>query len=115
MNGPDEARAFFAALAERIEGRLFGVRDALGLVLVGILTDSHVLVDDVPGVGPTRKKALLKRFGSLARLRTATVEEIRGTPGVGPVLAMIVYDHLHRPDAPATTPSELVAAARRAG
>ena len=72
-------------------------------------------LDDVPGVGPTRKKALLKRFGSLARLRTATVEEIRGTPGVGPVLAMIVYDHLHRPDAPATTPSELVAAARRAG
>ncbi len=71
MNGPDEARAFFGALAERIEGRLFGVRDALGLVLVGILTDSHVLIDDVPGVGKT---TLIRMLASLLGLRFARVQ-----------------------------------------
>jgi excinuclease ABC subunit C len=44
-------------------------------------------LDEVPGVGPARKKALLRRFGSLARLARATPEEIAGTPGVGPALA----------------------------
>jgi MoxR-like ATPase len=49
----DQAREFFDAVSRRIEARLFGVRTPLRLVLTGILTDSHVLVDDVPGVGKT--------------------------------------------------------------
>jgi excinuclease ABC subunit C len=44
-------------------------------------------LDDVRGVGPARKKALLRRFGSLARLSRASTEEIAATPGVGPALA----------------------------
>ncbi len=52
-------------------------------------------LDEVPGVGPTRKKALLKRFGSLARLSRATPEEIAQTPGVGPDLARAIHDRLH--------------------
>jgi excinuclease ABC subunit C len=51
-------------------------------------------LDDVPGVGPARKKALLKRFGSLARLTRATVEEIAATPGVGPEVARAVHERL---------------------
>ena len=58
-------------------------------------------LDDVPGVGPTRKKALLKRFGSLTRLRQATPDEIAATAGIGPDLAQAVYQHLH--DIPATS------------
>jgi excinuclease ABC subunit C len=57
----------------------------------------HSPLDDIPGVGVSRKKALLKRFGSLARLRTASVEEIESTPGVGPGLAASIHDHLHTP------------------
>lgn len=53
------------------------------------------VLDDVPGVGPARKKILLKRFGSVARLRTASVEELRATPGVGPALARTLYEQLH--------------------
>jgi excinuclease ABC subunit C len=53
-------------------------------------------LDDIPGVGPSRKKALLRRFGSLARLRTASVEEIQATAGVGPSLARTIHEHLHR-------------------
>jgi excinuclease ABC subunit C len=52
-------------------------------------------LDDIPGVGASRKKALLKRFGSLSRLRTADVDEIRAVPGVGPALARTIHDHLH--------------------
>jgi excinuclease ABC subunit C len=52
-------------------------------------------LDDVPGVGPTRKKALLRRFGSLARVRAAGEDQIAQTPGIGPELAHAVYEHLH--------------------
>jgi excinuclease ABC subunit C len=51
-------------------------------------------LDDVAGVGPARKKALLKRFGSLARLRDAGVDQIAETSGVGPELARAIYERL---------------------
>jgi MoxR-like ATPase len=71
MTDAVSARAFFSALSERVEGRLFGVRDPLNLVLIGILTDSHVLIDDVPGVGKT---TLIRMLGSLLGLRFARVQ-----------------------------------------
>jgi excinuclease ABC subunit C len=52
-------------------------------------------LDDVSGVGPARKKALLKRFGSLARLRDADIEQIAQTPGVGAEVARAVHQRLH--------------------
>src|SRR5207245_1070202 len=69
--GPEDARAFFAAVGERVDRRLFGVRDALGLVLIGIVTDSHVLIDDVPGVGKT---TLIRMLASLLGLRFARIQ-----------------------------------------
>jgi excinuclease ABC subunit C len=53
-------------------------------------------LDDIAGVGPSRKKALLKRFGSLVRLRAADVDEIADTPGVGPELASTIHEALHQ-------------------
>ncbi|MFR9724230.1 excinuclease ABC subunit UvrC [Streptomyces sp. MS19] len=47
-------------------------------------------LDAVPGLGETRKKALLKHFGSVKRLRTATPEEIAEVPGIGPKTAETV-------------------------
>ncbi|NEM04816.1 excinuclease ABC subunit UvrC [Geodermatophilus normandii] len=41
------------------------------------------LLDDVPGLGETRRKALMKQFGSLKRLRAASVEELTAVPGIG--------------------------------
>jgi excinuclease ABC subunit C len=41
-------------------------------------------LDGIPGLGETRRKALLRRFGSLKRLRAASVEEIADVPGIGP-------------------------------
>jgi excinuclease ABC subunit C len=54
-------------------------------------------LDEVPGIGPVRKKALLRRFGSLARLARASEEEIAATPGVGPRLAAEIAVRLTRP------------------
>ena len=44
-------------------------------------------LDAVPGIGPKRKKALLRKFGSLKAIRTATVDEIAATPGFTKSLA----------------------------
>jgi len=51
-------------------------------------------LDDVAGVGPSRKKALLKRFGSVARIARASEDEIASTPGVGPDLATAIHERL---------------------
>jgi excinuclease ABC subunit C len=52
------------------------------------------VLDDVPGVGPKRKKALMKAFGSMKRLRAASVEQIAGVPGVSEDVARRVWDTL---------------------
>ena len=54
-------------------------------------------LDEVPGVGPTRKRALLRAFGSLARLRAAPPEEIARVRGIGPELARAIHEHLRAP------------------
>ncbi|MFF3462945.1 excinuclease ABC subunit UvrC [Streptomyces sp. NPDC002619] len=40
-------------------------------------------LDDVPGLGETRKQALIKHFGSVKRLRSATIDQIQEVPGIG--------------------------------
>jgi excinuclease ABC subunit C len=52
--------------------------------------------DEVPGIGPARKKALLKRFGSVRRIREASLEDVAATPGVGRVAAERLKQHLAR-------------------
>lgn len=44
-------------------------------------------LDELPGVGPKRKRELLKVFGSLRRIREAPLEQIAAVPGIGPALA----------------------------
>lgn len=42
----------------------------------------HSQLEDIPGIGPKRRKALLSRFGSLKAIREATEEELLATPGI---------------------------------
>ena len=51
-------------------------------------------LDDVPGVGPARRKALLAHFGSVKALSGASEAEIAAVPGIGPELARVVAAHL---------------------
>jgi len=53
-------------------------------------------LDEVPGLGPARKAALLKHFGSLKRLRAASAEEIATVPGMGMATARAVVAALAR-------------------
>ena len=48
-------------------------------------------LEEIPGVGPTRRKALLKHFGSLRKVREASVEELAATPGVGAAAARTIH------------------------
>ncbi|GAA5140869.1 excinuclease ABC subunit UvrC [Prosthecobacter algae] len=52
------------------------------------------LLDDCPGVSQARKATLLKKFGSVARLRKATPEEIAKVPGISSTLAETIVDFL---------------------
>lgn len=44
-------------------------------------------LDDLPGVGPKRKKALIREFGSVKRIREASVDKLAAVDGIGPALA----------------------------
>lgn len=54
----------------------------------------HSILEEIPGVGPARRQALLKHFGSMKRLREASADEIAETPGVDCKTAGIVHDFL---------------------
>jgi excinuclease ABC subunit C len=51
-------------------------------------------LDQVPGLGPARRQALLRHFGSVRRLRDATTAEICEVPGIGPALAEVIVSAL---------------------
>jgi excinuclease ABC subunit C len=52
------------------------------------------LLDEIPGLGESRKAALLKEFGSIQGLRKATIAELTAVAGVGPQLAQRITDCL---------------------
>ena len=52
-------------------------------------------LDGVPGLGATRRTELVRHFGSVKKLKAATLEEIAEVKGFGPKLAAAVFDHLH--------------------
>ncbi|GAB2674053.1 excinuclease ABC subunit UvrC [Gordonia jinhuaensis] len=56
-------------------------------------------LDNVPGLGQTRRTALVSHFGSVARLREASVEQIAQVPGIGKTTARAVSDALGGSDA----------------
>src|SRR3712207_5361266 len=54
------------------------------------------VLDGLPGVGPTRKRALLKHFGSPDAVLNASREELERVPGLPPKTGRALYGHLHR-------------------
>jgi excinuclease ABC subunit C len=53
------------------------------------------LLDDIPGVGEVRKKALLLSFGDLSRIREATIEELTQVEGIGKDLGEKIHAFFH--------------------
>ncbi len=52
-------------------------------------------LDDVPGIGPARKKALLMHFGTARAVRGASLEDLQKAPGVSAAVAQVLYDYFH--------------------
>lgn len=52
-------------------------------------------LEDIPGVGPSRRKALIRHFGSLKKVREATLEELKRMPGLPEKVAEEIYGFLH--------------------
>jgi excinuclease ABC subunit C len=63
------------------------------------------VLDSIPGVGPTRRRRLLRHFGSVQRVRQATPEEIAQVPGISVVLAQQIKEALAA-EVTVTAPSE---------
>lgn len=60
------------------------------------------VLDEINGLGPTRKKSLLKAFGSLKKLRSASPAQIAEVEGIGPAIAQTIYEQLQQSN-PGTT------------
>ena len=56
----------------------------------------HSKIDDVPGIGPKRRRLLLNHFGSLTGLKQASTEEILQVPGIPEKLAVEIWTHLNQ-------------------
>jgi excinuclease ABC subunit C len=52
-------------------------------------------LEDIPGVGPAKRKALVARFGGLSGVAAASVEQLAMTSGISPALAEIIHTALH--------------------
>ncbi|KNC18878.1 excinuclease ABC subunit C [Arthrobacter sp. RIT-PI-e] len=63
------------------------------------------VLDEIAGLGPAKRKALLKHFGSVKKIRAASVEELVEVPGVGPSLARTVRQALGAQGEGAGTPA----------
>jgi excinuclease ABC subunit C len=55
---------------------------------------THSMLDEIPGVGPKRRNALLQHFGSLAKIREAKIWQLKNVEGVSAKTARKIYDYL---------------------
>lgn len=53
-------------------------------------------IDEIPGIGPVKRRALLKHFGSLGAIQSATEEELAQVSGISKVLAAEIQQHFER-------------------
>ena len=82
-------------LLQRIRDEAHRFANAYHQLLLKKRIDESIL-DDCPGVSQNRKNLLLRKFGSVNRLRKASVEQIAATEGIGPKLAEQVHRFLQR-------------------
>lgn len=93
---PRSSEALFLVMRIRDEAHRFAItyhRSLRGKEMV------ESAFDDIPGVGPARRKALLLHFGTMRAIREATVGDLAEVPGISDALAAAIHDAL-RPGRP---------------
>lgn len=56
----------------------------------------HSILDDIEGIGPTRRKGLMKHFKDIEGIKNATVEELSDAPGMNGKAARQVYEFFRK-------------------
>ena len=88
---PRSSEGLYLLQRLRDEAHRFAITHHRGRRSVAMLQSA---LDDVPGLGEVRRKALVTYFGSMKKLRQASAEEIARVPGFGPTLAASVHEAL---------------------
>lgn len=91
---PQTSPELFALTRLRDEAHRFAITYQRKLSLRRGLSSE---LDSIPGVGEARRTSLLAHFGSLKRVRAATIEEIAEVDGLGPGVAERIHAFLHQP------------------
>jgi excinuclease ABC subunit C len=53
-------------------------------------------LDEIEGIGPTRKRALLNHFGSAKAVSRASLADLEAVPTISRAMAQLIYDHFNR-------------------
>ncbi|WP_341251230.1 excinuclease ABC subunit UvrC [Euzebya pacifica] len=88
---PRSSEALFLVMRIRDEAHRFAItyhRSLRGKEMV------ESVFDEIPGVGPARRKALLGHFGTVRAMKEATVADLEEVPGISEGLARTIHDHL---------------------
>ncbi len=56
---------------------------------------THSVLEDIEGIGPKRRQALLKHLGGIREVYNASVEELKKVPGISENMAQEIYDIIH--------------------
>ena len=83
-----------SVLADRINGKLDSMTKRFVAKMGSTDIDTSVL-EEIEGVGPKRRRALLRHFGGAARVSGAGIEEIKKVEGISSKLAEHIYASLH--------------------
>ena len=82
-------------ILEEVKKAVCGKDHVLVWVLTVLLARGHVLLEDIPGVGATRRRALLTHFKSVANIAAATPEALCEVEGIGKAQAKAIWDYYH--------------------
>ncbi|MBB1023437.1 excinuclease ABC subunit UvrC [Dietzia sp. DQ12-76] len=94
---PRHGEGLFLLQRLRDEAHRFAIRAHRGARSRRMTTS---ILDDVPGLGPSRRSALLEKFPTVSALRAAGVDDLCAVPGIGPGVAAAIRATLGSPDAP---------------
>ena len=89
---PRHSPVLFFLMQVRDESHRFGITFHRRLRRKTILTSE---LDNVPGIGPSRKDLLLRALGSLAKIKNANLDELTAVQGIGPELAEQIWNFFH--------------------
>ena len=89
---PRHSPVLFFLMQVRDESHRFGITFHRRLRRKTILASE---LDNVPGIGPSRKELLLRAMGSLAKIKNANLDELTAVQGIGPDLAEQIWNFFH--------------------